>query len=289
MESWQADAFAFQRRGLLSRGYSGGSYNGLPLRPEHRPSCSPYCGSLKQRQIGDKTWTKRTTCLRTKLLSSHSLSSRRENPASYIVRERCIIVRMSAAASNREDRPPAVTRRPKYFLGLDFGTSGARAIAIDEKGSVVADLRERYGETPQLDWVSAWEGTLYRLLDAIPSDVKQLIVSLAFDGTSATALLLDRRTGAVLQPPKLYNESQSSEIVNKAKVIAPPAHTATASTSTLCKLLTWDAAGVWQEAAGRGGDVCAVSPGGLAGLSADWPERHHRLEQCVEAGLRPSS
>lgn len=52
--------------------------------------------------------------------------------------------------------------------------------------------------------------TLYRLLDAIPDDVKQLIVSLAFDGTSATALLLDRRTGAVLQPPKLYNESQVS-------------------------------------------------------------------------------
>ncbi len=40
---------------------------------------------------------------------------------------------------------------------------------------------------------------------------------------------------------------QSSEIVNKAKMMAPPAHTATASTSTLCKLLTWDAAGVWQE------------------------------------------
>jgi hypothetical protein len=33
-------------------------------------------------------------------------------------------------------------------------------------------------------------------------------VSLAIDGTSATALLLDRRSGTVLQPPKLYNESQ---------------------------------------------------------------------------------
>lgn len=35
--------------------------------------------------------------------------------------------------------------------------------------------------------------------------------------------------------------------------MAPPDHTATASTSTLCKVLTWDGAGVWQvaEAAGR--------------------------------------
>ena len=38
-----------------------------------------------------------------------------------------------------------------------------------------------------------------------------------------------------------------------SQVMAPPAHTATASTSTLCKLLTWHQAGAWQkeEAAGR--------------------------------------
>lgn len=30
-----------------------------------------------------------------------------------------------------EDGPPPVVRPPRYFLGLDFGTSGARAIAID--------------------------------------------------------------------------------------------------------------------------------------------------------------
>ena len=38
-----------------------------------------------------------------------------------------------------------------------------------------------------------------------------------------------------------------------SQAMAPPAHTATASTSTLCKLLTWHQAGAWQkeEAAGR--------------------------------------
>jgi hypothetical protein len=34
--------------------------------------------------------------------------------------------------------------------------------------------------------------------------------------------------------------------------MAPPAHTATAATSTLCKLLTWHLEGIWQAAAAGG-------------------------------------
>ena len=34
--------------------------------------------------------------------------------------------------------------------------------------------------------------------------------------------------------------------------MAPPSHTATASTSTLCKMLTWHAAGAWQQAESEG-------------------------------------
>ncbi len=39
---------------------------------------------------------------------------------------------------------------------------------------------------------------------------------------------------------------------NQPQAIAPPAHTAVASTSTLCKLLTWHLAGTWQSAAAAG-------------------------------------
>jgi hypothetical protein len=45
--------------------------------------------------------------------------------------------------------------------------------------------------------------------------------------------------------------------------MAPPSHTATASTSTLCKLLTWHQAGVWQAAQSQG-----AQPGLLH--QADW-------------------
>lgn len=36
------------------------------------------------------------------------------------------------------------------------------------------------------------------------------------------------------------------------QAIAPPSHTATASTSTLCKVLTWHLEGIWQAAAAGG-------------------------------------
>lgn len=59
---------------------------------------------------------------------------------------------------------------------------------------------------------------LWELLAAVPADVRSQVVSLAIDGTSATAVLLDTASGAVLQPPKLYNEAQGKEAVEAAKV-----------------------------------------------------------------------
>jgi hypothetical protein len=44
-------------------------------------------------------------------------------------------------------------------------------------------------------------------------DVRQRVQSVAFDGTSSTALLLDRRDGSVLAAPKLYNEGQPDAAV----------------------------------------------------------------------------
>jgi hypothetical protein len=43
--------------------------------------------------------------------------------------------------------------------------------------------------------------------------VRQRVQSIAFDGTSATAMLIDRRDGSVLAAPKLYNEGQPDAAV----------------------------------------------------------------------------
>jgi hypothetical protein len=104
---------------------------------------------------------------------------------------------------------------------------------------------------------------LWQLLGAIPGDLKPRVATIAVDGTSSTALLVDGDTGRCLALPKLYNEAQAERVVQRARQVAPPDHTATASTSTLCKLLAWDEQGLWQEAEAQGIEPAVVH-------QADW-------------------
>jgi hypothetical protein len=104
---------------------------------------------------------------------------------------------------------------------------------------------------------------LWQLLEAIPADQRRRIASLAIDGTSATTLLIDGDSGRCLAPPKLYNEAQPQSVVQRARQMAPAEHTATAATSTLCKVLAWDEEGLWQGAEAQGVEPAIVH-------QADW-------------------
>lgn len=59
---------------------------------------------------------------------------------------------------------------------------------------------------------------LFHVLESLPIQLKGRVVSLAIDGTSATTLLVDGASGEPLADPKLYNEAQSAEVVQRAKV-----------------------------------------------------------------------
>lgn len=59
---------------------------------------------------------------------------------------------------------------------------------------------------------------LFQLLGSLPKAVKARLAAIAIDGTSATALLVDGETGRVLAAPKMYDEAQSPEVVQRAKV-----------------------------------------------------------------------
>ncbi|GIL90925.1 hypothetical protein Vretimale_17123 [Volvox reticuliferus] len=147
--------------------------------------------------------------------------------------------RFGAAQAATSPLISTATASKSLYLGLDFGTSGARAAVIDDDGRLVQDVKMGYGDNAAADWAGAWKRGLFELIGALDPAVRTSITSVAFDGTSATALLVDRRDGTPLAPPKLYNEAQAKGVVAAAQAIAPPAHTATAATSTLCKLLTW--------------------------------------------------
>ncbi|KAF5829568.1 hypothetical protein DUNSADRAFT_15895 [Dunaliella salina] len=149
------------------------------------------------------------------------------------------------------------------YLGMDFGTSGARATMIDDEGQVLVDTECDYGAKAEEDWAAAWERALNELILQVPSTLRSRCQGIALDGTSATAMLVDRSTGAQLAAPLLYNAAMGDKAVAMAKEIAPPSHTATASTSTLCKVIHWHLEGVWQPAQQAG-----KQPGLLH--QADW-------------------
>ncbi|MFL0649318.1 hypothetical protein AB7310_15885 [Cylindrospermopsis raciborskii UAM/DH-BiRr] len=80
------------------------------------------------------------------------------------------------------------------YLGIDFGTSGARGIVIDEDSTIRGEIRLLCHP----DWGDAvvWRATLWELLGAISQDFRRQIRGIAINGTSSTVLL----TNAIGEP-----------------------------------------------------------------------------------------
>lgn len=128
------------------------------------------------------------------------------------------------------------------FIGIDLGTSGCRAIAIDEQAHIQAEARtalpapQRDGAGVEQNSAIWWQGvcqTLEQLLTQInPSQVQ----SLAVDGTSGTLLLADE-DGHPLGPALMYNDGRSQAEARLIEAIAPKDSAAHGASSALAKLL----------------------------------------------------
>ena len=123
-------------------------------------------------------------------------------------------------------------------LGIDFGTSGARAIAINSNSEIVFQTRDRF--TPCLDLAQSWTQMLLRLLETLPLEIRAQINRIAINGTSATVLLCDR-AGVPITVPLLYDDARGASVLEQIRAIAPPQHTVISATSSLAKLLWWQA------------------------------------------------
>ena len=120
-------------------------------------------------------------------------------------------------------------------LGIDFGTSGARGVVIDEEGRILSQMRHCW-QTGTIDWVKCWQEALWSLLGQIPGVFRQEIGAIAINGTSSTILLTDE-TGKPVDAPLLYNDSRGAMALERLTAIAPPNHTVLSATSSLAKLL----------------------------------------------------
>ena len=123
-----------------------------------------------------------------------------------------------------------------YFLGIDFGTSGARSCVIDAEGTVIAEDQRDFGKLEDYERADIWREALWDLVTALPLSVRSQLSSIACDGTSGTVLACDE-TLTPRHPPLLYNDDRAIDEAKLIARLAPPGHPAAAVTSGLAKVM----------------------------------------------------
>lgn len=126
-------------------------------------------------------------------------------------------------------------------LGIDFGTSGARVIAITQNRQIHEQFSLRFDNETQ-NLAALWRDTLFELFSQFSSDTRAQIRAIAINGTSSTVLLCDRN-GQPLDEPILYNDDRGVVVLDEVRAIAPANHTVMSATSSLAKLLWWRSQG----------------------------------------------
>ncbi|WP_125932123.1 FGGY-family carbohydrate kinase [Thiosocius teredinicola] len=137
---------------------------------------------------------------------------------------------------------PEPSTTANAYLGIDLGTSGCRAIVIDDNAAVVAESRaalppsehpaDGAAEQSPEDW---WQA-VRQVVQTVIANVPQRIRALSIDGTSSSVLVCDRR-GEPLTPALMYNDRQALAEARALAGIAPLDSAAQGPTSALAKAL----------------------------------------------------
>ena len=128
------------------------------------------------------------------------------------------------------------------YLGIDFGSTGCRAVAIDESRAMVAQAsvplpasrraRDRVTQDP-LHWWQALVACLHGLLAQIDA---RRVKRLAVDGTSGTVLLCDKR-GNPITLALMYDDRRAKQQAARVARVAGTACGAHGANASLAKLL----------------------------------------------------
>lgn len=125
-----------------------------------------------------------------------------------------------------------------YYLGIDFGTSGARSIVIDPEKTIIDTRQASFATIAPTKLAQTWQDTLFSLIVQIPITIRKNLKAIAINGTSSTVLLGDNR-GKLLTEPILYNDSRGQEVLAEVKTVAPDNHVVNSPSSSLAKLWWW--------------------------------------------------
>ncbi|MCW9013986.1 MAG: FGGY-family carbohydrate kinase [Gammaproteobacteria bacterium] len=128
------------------------------------------------------------------------------------------------------------------YIGIDLGTSGCRACAIDDKENILTIWSEpmaapqinagRVEQNPDI-WWHAVTKALHNLLKTIDANK---VVAIAIDGTSGTVLVTDKN-GQPLSPALMYNDASCEQQARLIEKFAPTNSAAHGNSSGLAKIL----------------------------------------------------
>jgi D-ribulokinase len=133
------------------------------------------------------------------------------------------------------------------WLGVDFGTSGARAIAITQNGTCVYEQSLAFSNDQDARSPQVWQTLVFQLLGEMPQVLRSQVVAVAINGTSSTVLLCDGE-GRPLLPPMIYGDGGDRLWVERLGSIAPEGHCVHSVSSSLVKLLTFQMQPQFQKA-----------------------------------------
>lgn len=135
----------------------------------------------------------------------------------------------------------------QVYLGLDFGTSGARAIAISPTAQILHEQAIAYPYPQAARDPLVWKAALFELMGGIPQELRSRLRAIALNGTSSTVLLCDAQ-GQPLLPPMMYGDKGDPILLPQLETVAPPNHCVLSASSSLAKLLTFQTQPEWAKA-----------------------------------------
>jgi sugar (pentulose or hexulose) kinase len=123
-----------------------------------------------------------------------------------------------------------------YFLGIDFGTAGARGCVINAAGEPIAEDKRDFGTLEEYERAGIWREALWDLIATLPPAIRSQLSDIALDGTSGTVLACDEEL-TPRHPPLLYDDDRAVDEAALIAKTATPGHPAAAVTSGLAKML----------------------------------------------------
>ena len=131
-----------------------------------------------------------------------------------------------------------------FVIGLDLGTSGVRAVAVDAAGKILGlgsatlpatqSTGSRREQAPE-DWWNGCRTALDELGQKLDLSGARAI---AVDATSGTILPVDNHNRP-LAPARMYDDADTGELAAKIKSLAPRESAAHGATSPAARALGW--------------------------------------------------